>query len=169
MALCFSTWSLRACRKAWHSTAQNLDGAQFAPLNATSSGAIAMRMRGALYPILYFVGVGSCIYHLANGLWTFGITWGLWVTPEAQKRALYGCGAFGVLLSVIGLTAWAGFAITVDPDAAYAHEEKQIERRLETGDLTPEEAEAKRAHAHKKETKPQQKSTANADVETSGS
>ncbi len=33
---------------------------------------------------LYSVGVLSCVFHLANGIWTFGITWGLWITPEAQ-------------------------------------------------------------------------------------
>ncbi|MEZ6105511.1 MAG: hypothetical protein R3B96_05210 [Pirellulaceae bacterium] len=26
----------------------------------------------------------SCIFHLANGIWTMGITWGVWINLSAQ-------------------------------------------------------------------------------------
>ena len=38
-----------------------------------------------------------------------GITWGVWTSPNAQKRAGYLIAAGGILLSLIGLSAIAGF------------------------------------------------------------
>ena len=37
--------------------------------------------------IAYVVGVLAACYHLANGLWTMGITWGVWTSPNAQSWA----------------------------------------------------------------------------------
>ena len=39
-------------------------------------------MNGWIWPTFYLVGVLCCVYHLANGLWTAGITWGLWISPD---------------------------------------------------------------------------------------
>ena len=50
----------------------------------------------------YVVGVLACVYHLANGLWTMGITWGVWTSPHAQRRATILCAAVG-----LGLARWA--------------------------------------------------------------
>ena len=50
------------------------------------TAASALRQSGII-PILYTIGILSCVFHLANGIWTFGITWGIWVTPAAQKWA----------------------------------------------------------------------------------
>lgn len=33
----------------------------------------------------YIIGVGAAVYHLSNGVWTFGITWGVLVGPRSQK------------------------------------------------------------------------------------
>ncbi len=54
---------------------------------------------------IYAIGVLACVYHLANGLWTMGITWGVWTSPRAQQRADYVCAVFGVVLAVVGLSA----------------------------------------------------------------
>lgn len=152
---------------AWHDTATKIGGAQFSPLNATSTAAEAMKMN-ALVPILYFIGVGSCIYHLANGLWTFGITWGLWVNPESQRRAAYGCGAFGVVLSLVGIAAWAGF-LTTNIEQARAAEEKRIQQRLAAGEITPEEVREKSAHGHAAAEKEKQDQEVVNAAESSGS
>src|SRR5687768_3929860 len=77
-------------------------GGMFAPYNATSTAAAAMQAT-ILVPILYTIGVLSCVFHLANGIWTFGITWGLWTTVAAQRRADYVCIGFGVLLALVSL------------------------------------------------------------------
>ena len=40
-----------------------------------------------LYFLIYVVGVLSTVFHFTNGLWTFCITWGLTVGPQAQRAA----------------------------------------------------------------------------------
>lgn len=37
----------------------------------------------------YIVGVLSTVFHFANGLWTFGVSWGLTVTPRSQRISTY--------------------------------------------------------------------------------
>ena len=81
-----------------------LGGAQFRPFNAAST--LAMTFHGVVIPALYLVGVMSCVYHLANGIWTMGITWGLWISPAAQRRATVLATLIGVVLAVVGFGAW---------------------------------------------------------------
>ncbi len=88
----------------WLSVIRPVGFAQFYPYNAASS--LVYAMQGYFWPAFYLIGVMACVYHLANGLWTAGITWGLWITPAAQKRATKVCVAFGLLLAVIGASAW---------------------------------------------------------------
>ncbi|HEY6564986.1 MAG TPA: succinate dehydrogenase cytochrome b558 subunit, partial [Pirellulaceae bacterium] len=92
----------------WLAVARRFLGAQFAPYNATSTAGAAMQA-SILIPILYSVGVLSSVFHFANGIWTMGITWGVWISPAAQQRASYVCGAFGVFLAAVGLSAVVGF------------------------------------------------------------
>jgi succinate dehydrogenase / fumarate reductase cytochrome b subunit len=108
--------------------AKPLFGGQFDPKHATSSAALALS--GLLAKILYAIGVVSCVYHLANGIWTAGITWGVWTTPAAQKRADYVCAAFGVLFTVVGLSALFGIG-TADVTKAEAVEQARIEQKQE--------------------------------------
>ena len=81
-------------------------GAQFDPHHATSSAATAIGAAPWIV-LIYVVGILACVYHLANGLWTMGITWGVWTTPAAQRRANYISIVFGVGLAVVGLSAWS--------------------------------------------------------------
>lgn len=118
------------------SIAAPLGMAGFRPYNAASSLGIAMS--GYLWPTFYLIGVLACVYHLANGLWSAGITWGLWVSQAAQVRALKLCTAFGVLLALVGVAAWVG-AITVDVSAAREVEDRMYEAGVEAGTLTPAE------------------------------
>ena len=55
------------------------------------------------WPIAYVVGVLASVYHLANGLWTMGITWGVWTSPDAQRWANVPCAAG----RAVGLGAWS--------------------------------------------------------------
>ncbi|MFH1464335.1 MAG: succinate dehydrogenase [Pseudomonadota bacterium] len=60
----------------------------------------------------YVLGMLLAVYHLANGLWTMGITWGLLVTEKAQKQAqLASLGVF-VVLAFFGLHGLIGFFLT---------------------------------------------------------
>jgi len=99
--------------------------AQFDPEMATSSAAAAIQSSWLL-PAVYGIGVFACVFHLANGLWTMGITWGLWTSPAGQKRADCICSIFGVGLLAVGLTGLVGM-LRVDPDEAAAVREQQLE------------------------------------------
>jgi succinate dehydrogenase / fumarate reductase cytochrome b subunit len=129
---------------AWLNTISGLGGAMFRPYNAASSGAEAMRASMPIVPILYAIGVLSCVFHLANGIWTFGITWGIWVTPQAQRWATVACLIFGIGLGIVGMSALAGFAFVVDPAKAKLAEDKMYESKTASGELAPNEH--KRAH-----------------------
>jgi succinate dehydrogenase / fumarate reductase cytochrome b subunit len=114
-------------REFWlDNVARPLFGAQFDPERATSSSAMALA--SVVTKILYTIGLLATVFHLANGVWTAGITWGLWTTRAAQQRAKYVCAVFGVLLAAVGMTALVGMS-TVDIDEARAIETVRIEER----------------------------------------
>ena len=83
-----------------------LGGGKFDPHAATSSAAVAIHP--VLTSILYAIGVLCAVFHLANGLWTLGITWGIWTSPAAMRRANAVSIVIGVLLAAAGLGAIAG-------------------------------------------------------------
>ena len=105
-----------------------LFGAQFDWQHATSSAAAALAPLTA--KIIYAIGMLSCVYHFANGLWTMGITWGLWITPASQRRADYLCTTLGVLLAVVGLGALYGMS-SADRLGAVAIEDARIDQKAE--------------------------------------
>jgi succinate dehydrogenase / fumarate reductase cytochrome b subunit len=69
-----------------------------------------MTVWGWIIVLFYFVGVTSLVYHLANGIWTAAITWGITITESAQKRFGYVCAALGAVLMVAGWASIIGFA-----------------------------------------------------------
>ena len=58
---------------------------------------------------LYVIGLLLAVYHLANGLWTAGIVWGLTTSPRAQAMSAWTNAAAGVLLAALGLHGLLGF------------------------------------------------------------
>lgn len=58
----------------------------------------------------YLIGVTSLTFHLANGLWTAAITWGVTISRDAQQRWGYICAALGIFLTAAGWAAVIGFA-----------------------------------------------------------
>ena len=122
---------------SWLSAARKIGGAQFWPYNAASTAATALS--SLPYQIFYVVGILSCVFHLANGIWTFGITWGIWVTPQAQRWATTACLIFGLGLGAVGLSALGGFAYTVDVEAARKREDEMYFERVKIGDILPNE------------------------------
>ena len=113
-----------------------LGGAQFRPYNAAST--LGTAMQGTLIPLLYAVGLLACVFHLANGLWTMGITWGVWVSPAAQRRATWGCAGVGGVLALLALAALYG-AVTVDTHHAAEVENAMYEARVAAQELLPNE------------------------------
>ncbi len=52
---------------------------------------------------LYIIGVVASMYHFANGLFTFCITWGICVGDRSQKVFATVAGAFFVLISLFAI------------------------------------------------------------------
>jgi len=118
--------------------ARPFGGAQFRPYSAASTTAAALQ--NGLVVSGYFIGVTASVFHLANGIWTMGITWGAWTSPAAQKRAEWVCGAFGVLLLTVGLGALFGMNQQGHGEAlerAKRVEDKLYEHRVEAGIMMP--------------------------------
>ena len=89
-----------------HVTRQ-LGGALFDYRNAAETAHRAI----AASPIIiaaYVVGVLVSVYHLGNGLWTAGSTWGVWTSAAAGRRANFPCAAVGIVLLAVGLGALVG-------------------------------------------------------------
>lgn len=103
-----------------------LGGGRFDPHHATSTAATALRP--AWVTALYAIGVLSAVFHFANGLWTLGITWGIWTSPAAMRRANAVSVVVGLLLAVAGLGSLAGLQ-AVDVDQARATEEWMQQQR----------------------------------------
>jgi succinate dehydrogenase / fumarate reductase cytochrome b subunit len=64
--------------------------------------------------VLYLVGVWSAVFHFANGLWTAAIAWGLTITANAQRKWGHVCLGFGIIMLIVGTTAWYAFAVKGD-------------------------------------------------------
>ena len=93
----------------WHQhVAQPLGGARFDPRMAAATAAAVCQVRSWV-GIAYVVGVTACVYHLANGLWTMGITWGVWTSPRAGAgqlspvRVLASCLAISAVVALWGM------------------------------------------------------------------
>lgn len=58
---------------------------------------------------LYVIGIVAAAYHLANGLYTFLITWGITVGPKAQRVSNWMCNVGFVLVAALGVAAAVAF------------------------------------------------------------
>jgi succinate dehydrogenase / fumarate reductase, cytochrome b subunit len=57
----------------------------------------------------YVLGILSATFHLANGIWSFSIVWGLTVGPRAQRRMIWVSAAVFIVLSFIGIRSIQAF------------------------------------------------------------
>jgi succinate dehydrogenase / fumarate reductase cytochrome b subunit len=111
-------------------------GAKFAPYAAASSAGMALQ--SMVVVVLYVIGVTACVYHLANGIWTMGITWGVWTSTAAQRKAGWVCSAFGVALLAVGLGALVGMHRVghgARLEEAIEAEDQMYRARLEAGEV----------------------------------
>lgn len=114
--------------------------------HTNSASTLSMALRGQLsgisaagfaVSIFYFVGITASVFHLANGLWTAAITWGLTLTEAAQRRWGYVCAALGTGLMLMAWASLAGFLLLDIDDA------RRVERDLHHGGVvTPDEENA---------------------------
>lgn len=92
---------------------------------ALRGGPGGMTIPGLLVSAFYMLGVSLLVFHLANGLWTAAITWGLTISEQAQKRWGQVCAVIGVLLMAGAWSAVIGFA-TLDHSVAQGAEESLL-------------------------------------------
>ena len=59
----------------------------------------------------YIVGILSATFHLANGIWSFLVSWGITQSPKSQRIATIITSIFFVLLSIVGVVAIVMFAV----------------------------------------------------------
>jgi len=117
-----------------------LGGAQFKPFNAASTAGLALQ--NYVWVGFYMLGVISCVYHLANGVWTMGITWGVWTSTAAQARASAVCGGFGLLLAALSMGALFGMRASGTGEGlekAIQAEAQMYESKTESGEVAPDE------------------------------
>ncbi len=110
----------------------NIDAA----LSGTGDG---LHLGGLLVSLFYLVGVTLLVFHFANGLWTWAITWGITISKAAQSRWGYACFGLGAGLMVLAWSAVIGF-MTLDVKSARVAELKMNAEKstaVETGG-TPE-------------------------------
>lgn len=102
IALAFIVWHVLQL----HWLGQPFGGGRFDPHHAASSASEVLKP--TVVAILYAIGVLSTVFHFANGLWTLGITWGLWTSPAAMRRANAVSVVVGLGLAAAGLGALGG-------------------------------------------------------------
>jgi succinate dehydrogenase / fumarate reductase cytochrome b subunit len=94
-------------------------GAKFDPAHVIT-GVEAVRASPWIATI-YVVGTLGAVYHFANGLWTAGITWGIWTSAGAQRWAnipclLIGIGTFGLGMA----TLWGMYQVPMETEPKIA-------------------------------------------------
>ncbi|MCM3401622.1 succinate dehydrogenase cytochrome b558 subunit [Cytobacillus oceanisediminis] len=57
----------------------------------------------------YIIGVLSAIFHFANGLWSFLVSWGITVSPRSQVISTYVTIGIFIALSIVGVRALTAF------------------------------------------------------------
>lgn len=60
---------------------------------------MAVYFSNPLWTVFYIIGITAAIYHLANGLWNFCISWGITVREPAQQK-------MGVFCLILGIGLW---------------------------------------------------------------
>jgi succinate dehydrogenase / fumarate reductase, cytochrome b subunit len=121
IAFAFIIWHLYQL----HWLGKPFGGGEFDPHHAASTAGAALQP--TLVGILYVVGVLATVFHFANGLWTLGITWGLWTSPAAMRRANAVSIVVGLGLAAAGIGAIGGMRSLDVKKAAEA--EKWMEKQ----------------------------------------
>jgi succinate dehydrogenase / fumarate reductase cytochrome b subunit len=130
IAFAFILWHVLHMHPTLGAPFEPMGGAQFDHHAATSTAAGALQAHWWVSG-LYLVGLAACVFHLANGLWTMGITWGVWTTPAAQRRANWVAIGAGMVLGSLAFAAWWGMVISADVGQARIYERVRAEMEEE--------------------------------------
>lgn len=58
----------------------------------------------------YLIGVISTVFHLANGLWSFAVSWGITQSPRSQLMVTYATIFVFIAVSYVGVRSLLAFA-----------------------------------------------------------
>src|SRR6476660_1196765 len=87
---------------AWHVWETRIAAAFGAEVNYDMMASI---LSSPFMLAFYLIGVLSTIFHFANGLWSFAVSWGITVTPRSQVISTYVTIAIFLALSFVGIRA----------------------------------------------------------------
>src|SRR5690606_36073686 len=73
-----------------------------------------------LYFVLYVIGVLAAAFHFSNGLWAFLISWGITVSPRAQRVSAKICMGVFVIVAALFILSLVAFRDDVFKEAASA-------------------------------------------------
>ncbi|MBI1390856.1 MAG: succinate dehydrogenase [bacterium] len=100
IAIVFIGYHVYKLRIEWHYTTD---------LHIVNSGYVAAYFHELWHVIFYFVGISAATFHFANGLWNFGVKWGITVGERAQVISCYICTAIGVAVYVFFMASLYAF------------------------------------------------------------
>ena len=129
-----------------HHLGKPIGGGKFDPEHAASSAAIVLDP--LLMKIVYTVGVLGAVYHLANGIWTFGITWGIWTSDHAQRRAGYLCAVIGLVVASFGMGSLYGMSRIDVPQAQVIENNMLKYQEMSSGQVAIDQDTAPKTTAH---------------------
>ena len=99
----YSTWGIKKIFE--------LQQSHEAGFRAISYDAMMWRFANPWYTLAYVVGITAASFHLANGLFNFGIRWGITIGATAQKVAAVLWSGVGVALTIIGVWTSLNFYV----------------------------------------------------------
>lgn len=117
----------------------------FVPAQATQTTINHMHAAWWVGWVVYPIGILAGTFHLANGFWTAGVTWGVTISARSQKLWFRACVGLFLFTFVCGITS-LGAALAADPSplptaAQEVQEERVGEKRTgETDQPPPEDA-----------------------------
>lgn len=71
--------------------------------------AMHQSLANPLMVAFYIVGLVAAVYHFANGIWGFLVSWGITIGPKAQRISSFVCSGIFVVLTIVGLNALLAF------------------------------------------------------------
>ena len=109
--IAFHTYSTWGIKKIFEVSVNHEAG-----FRAISYDAMMFRFSSPWYTLVYVIGITAAAFHLANGLFNFGIRWGITIGATAQKVSAVIWSGVGIGLTVIGVwTALNFFALSRQP------------------------------------------------------
>jgi succinate dehydrogenase / fumarate reductase cytochrome b subunit len=91
------------------------------PFGLTHRGFTSIAPGFMWFPV-YAIGLIAAVYHFANGICTFCITWGITVSVASRKRMSVLAGGLGIILLIWGFMSLAAFRFHEHPPDRHGEE-----------------------------------------------